>query len=89
MRPLYISATEQNSGKTTFICGLYQILRKKHLDAGYFKPVGQRYVRYKDQNVDKYYDEALPGNYNIRYNLFILVVTFTGLIAIVVPFVLR
>jgi hypothetical protein len=44
---------------------------------------------YKDQNVDKYYDEALPGNYNIRYNLFILVVTFTGLIAIVVPFVLR
>lgn len=44
---------------------------------------------YKDQNVDKYYDESLLGNYNIRYNLFIMVVTFTGIIAIVVPFVLR
>ncbi|TAL72202.1 MAG: hypothetical protein EPN88_05075 [Bacteroidetes bacterium] len=44
---------------------------------------------YKDQNVDKYYDESLLGNYNIRYNLFIMVVTFTGVIAIVVPFVLR
>jgi hypothetical protein len=44
---------------------------------------------YKDQNVDKYYDEELLGNYNIRYNLFIMVVTFTGIIAIVVPFVLR
>jgi hypothetical protein len=44
---------------------------------------------YKDQNVDKYYDEALLGNYNVRYNLFIMVVTFTGIIAIVVPFILR
>jgi len=57
MRPLYVSATGQDSGKTTLICGLYQLLRKQHLDAGYFKPVGQRYVRYKDQNVDK--DAAL------------------------------
>ena len=44
---------------------------------------------YKDKDVDKYYDESLLGNYNIRYNLFILVVTFTGIIAIIVPFVLR
>ena len=44
---------------------------------------------YKDQNVDKYYDESLLGNYNVRYNLFIMVVTFTGIIAIAVPFVLR
>ena len=44
---------------------------------------------YKDKEVDKYYDESLLGNYNIRYNLFIMVVTFTGVIAIVVPFVLR
>jgi len=44
---------------------------------------------YRDQNVDKYYDESLLGNYNLRYNLFILVVTFTGIIAIAVPFVLR
>jgi len=44
---------------------------------------------YKDKDVDKYYDESLLGNYSIRYNLFIMVVTFTGVIAIVVPFVLR
>jgi hypothetical protein len=44
---------------------------------------------YKDQNVDKYYDESLLGNYNIRYNLFILVVVCTGVIATVVPFILR
>lgn len=44
---------------------------------------------YKDQNVDKYYDESLMGNYNVRYNLFIMVVMFTGIIATVVPFILR
>lgn len=44
---------------------------------------------YQDQNVDKYYDATLVGNYNTRYNLFILVVVCTGLIAIVVPFVVR
>jgi Zn-dependent protease len=44
---------------------------------------------YKDQNVDKYYDESLMGNYNVRYNLFIMVVIFTGIIATVVPFILR
>ena len=53
MRPLYISATVQDSGKTAFICGLYQILRERGRDAGYFKPIGQQYVKYKDQNVDK------------------------------------
>jgi uncharacterized membrane protein len=46
-------------------------------------------MMYKDKGVDKYYDESLLGNYNIRYNLFILVVVFTGIIAILVPFVLR
>jgi hypothetical protein len=44
---------------------------------------------YRDQNVDKYYDESLLGNYSVRYNLFIMVVVFTGLISIAVPFVLR
>ena len=44
---------------------------------------------YKDQNVEKYYDSSLLGNYNTRYNLFILVVVFTGLISIIVPFVIR
>jgi hypothetical protein len=44
---------------------------------------------YKDQNVAKYYDETLLGNYNTRYNLFILVVICTGVLSIVVPFILR
>jgi len=44
---------------------------------------------YRDLNVAKYYDESLLGNYNIRYNLFIMVVVCTGFIATVVPFILR
>lgn len=44
---------------------------------------------YKDQNVSKYYDETLLGNYNVRYNLFLMVVVCTGLIASVVPFIMR
>jgi hypothetical protein len=39
--------------------------------------------------VDKYYDMSLLGNYNLRYNLFIMVVIFTGIIAAIVPFILR
>jgi hypothetical protein len=44
---------------------------------------------YKDENVDRYYDHSMLGNYNVRYNLFILVVVFTGLIAILIPFIIR
>lgn len=44
---------------------------------------------YRDQNVDKYYDESLMGNYSMRYNLYIMVVVFTGIIAVAVPFVMR
>jgi hypothetical protein len=44
---------------------------------------------YKDQNVSKYYDESLLGNYNVRYNLFLMVVVCTGIIASVVPFIMR
>ncbi len=43
---------------------------------------------YKDQGVEGYYDASLLSNYTTRYNLFMLVVIFTGLIAIVVPLVL-
>ena len=43
---------------------------------------------YKDQGVEGYYDASLLSNYATRYNLFTLAVVFTGLIAIVVPFVL-
>lgn len=44
---------------------------------------------YRDQNVAKYYDETLLSNYNIRYTLFIFVVVCTGVIATIVPFILR
>ncbi len=44
---------------------------------------------YKDQGVEGYYDPSLLSNYNTRYNLFMLVVLFTGLVAIVIPFVIR
>ena len=44
---------------------------------------------YKDQGVEGYYDASLMGDYTIRYNLFMLTVLFTGLIAIVIPFIIR
>ena len=44
---------------------------------------------YKDQGVEGYYDASLLSNYNTRYNLFILAVVFIGVIAIIVPFVIR
>ena len=44
---------------------------------------------YKDQNVDGYYDSTLLLNYNVRYNLFIFAVVFTGIVAIAIPFIVR
>ena len=44
---------------------------------------------YKDQGVEGYYDPSLMGDYTTRYNLFMLTVLFTGLVAIVVPFIIR
>ena len=44
---------------------------------------------YKDQGVDGYYDSSLLSDYTIRYNLFMLTVLFTGLIAIIIPFIIR
>jgi hypothetical protein len=38
--------------------------------------------------VEGYYDASLLSNYQIRYNLFLLVVIVTGLIAIIVPVIL-
>ena len=44
---------------------------------------------YKDQGVEGYYDASLMGDYTLRYNLFMLTVLFTGLIAIIIPFIIR
>ncbi|MFC2060383.1 hypothetical protein ACFLTZ_04755 [Chloroflexota bacterium] len=43
---------------------------------------------YQDQGVDGYYDTSLLSNYNTRYNLFMLIVLFTGIVAIFVPFII-
>jgi len=44
---------------------------------------------YKDSNVEGYYDSSLLENYKTRYNLFMLVVLFTGLVALIIPFIIR
>ena len=54
-----------------------------------FKLVNGLLKMYKDQGVEGYYDASLLSNYNTRYNLFILTVVCIGVIAIVVPFVVR
>ena len=42
---------------------------------------------YKDNEVEKYYDSSLLDTYKTRYNLFILAILFTGIVAIIVPFI--
>ncbi len=44
---------------------------------------------YKDQGVEGYYDPSLLSAYQTRYNLFMLAVLATGLVAIIIPFVIR
>jgi len=53
MKPVYIGATSQDSGKTSVSLGLMQVLRDKKLDPGYMKPVGQHYVKYEGHNIDE------------------------------------
>lgn len=43
---------------------------------------------YHAQDFVRYYDESMSSNYALRYNLFLFVVVFTGLIALVVPLVM-
>ena len=44
---------------------------------------------YKDHGVESYYDPSLLGAYKTRYNLFMLAVLFTGVVALIVPFIIR
>jgi len=44
---------------------------------------------YKDQGVEGYYDPSLISDYKIRYNLFMIAVLFTGLVALIIPFIIR
>ena len=43
---------------------------------------------YKDQGVEGYYDTSLLSDYKTRYNLFMLAVLSTGLVALIIPFVI-
>ena len=43
---------------------------------------------YRDNGVDKYYDSSLLEAYKLRYNLFMIVVLATGVVAIAVPFII-
>ncbi|MBN1376104.1 MAG: hypothetical protein JXA01_08125 [Dehalococcoidia bacterium] len=58
-----------------------RLMRKKLLD-GLLR-------MYKDQGVEGYYDASLISDYKMRYNLFMLTVLVTGIIAIVIPFIIR
>jgi hypothetical protein len=53
LHPLYVSATLQDSGKTSVSLGLMQALRDRGYQPGYIKPVGQRYIRHFGQNIDE------------------------------------
>lgn len=44
---------------------------------------------YTDQGVEGYYDSSLLNDYGTRYNLFMLTVLFTGLVALIIPFIIR
>jgi hypothetical protein len=44
---------------------------------------------YQDQGVEGYYDASMVGDYATRYNLFMLAVLFTGIVAIIIPFIIR
>ncbi len=54
---IYIAATNQSIGKTTTTLGLLTILRKRNINVGYCKPIGQVYEEYNGTKVDK--DAAL------------------------------
>ena len=50
---VYISATEQDSGKTAVSMGLMHLLVGQGLNPGYMKPVGQHYEEYFGSKVDE------------------------------------
>jgi len=53
MKPIYVSATVQDSGKTSLSLGLMQVLHTRGLNPGYCKPVGQHYVNYHEHYIDE------------------------------------
>ena len=56
-RQIFLAATGQNRGKTTTSLGLFAAFRAQGLDAGFMKPVGQRWITIDDTPADE--DAAL------------------------------
>ena len=52
-KQIFVGATRQNDGKTTFSLGLFNALQKRFDQVGYMKPVGQQYVMVNDKRIDK------------------------------------
>lgn len=52
-RRIFISATGQNAGKTTFSLGLIAALLKRFKNIGFIKPIGQRYLMEQGFKVDE------------------------------------
>ena len=50
---IYVAATSQHVGKTTSTLGLVHALRKKGINVGYCKPVGQQFLDLENYQVDK------------------------------------
>ncbi len=53
MKKVFVAATRQNDGKTTFSLGLFNALQKRFNNIGYMKPVGQQYVMVNNKRIDK------------------------------------
>ena len=62
------------------------LIRGRHMRR---KLLGGLLKMYKDQGVEGYYNPSLLSDYSTRYNLFMLAVLLTGLIAIFIPFIIR
>lgn len=50
---IFVAASSQHVGKTTSTLGLISCLIQKGINVGYCKPVGQKYLDYKNLYVDK------------------------------------
>lgn len=93
-----IASSERNDSATIMMFTFVALLIMVNLVAEFGLIRGRQMRRkllsgllkmYKDQGVEGYYDPSLLGDYKTRYNLFMLTVLFTGLVAIVIPFVIR
>lgn len=50
---LFVAATRQDDGKTTTCLGLFAALQQRLRRVGYIKPIGQRFVQFKNHLIDE------------------------------------